>query len=190
MDKKEQRRFPLSDQEFLIRLKDGDEEAFELIYEMYESQFRHWALQKFNLKEVEVYDIFQDAIAGIYLNVKKGKLKELTCDFQTYLFAVAKNLLLKKVGIENRYELVEDFTQDEIRYQIEQENLESGNEVEGNSKNFIEKMGEPCKSILLAFYISNMSMAGIASEFGYKSADVVKAQKRRCLNYLKKLMGK
>lgn len=180
--------FSQSDNHFLKRLKDGNEKAFEEIYELYETQFCQWALKKFNLKESEVFDAFQEAVMGVYLNLQEGKLKELTSDFQTYLFGIAKNLLLKKIGIEGRYYLLDDFSENDFGKEIEEKVPEDDQEEQ--ARILLGKAGEPCKSILKSYYILNKSMANIASELGYKSADVVKAQKVRCVNYLKKLMKK
>ena len=49
------------------------------------------------------------------------------------------------------------------------------------------KIGEPCKSLLEAFYIQKKSMPEIAESFGYTNADNAKTQKYKCLMRLKKL---
>ena len=49
------------------------------------------------------------------------------------------------------------------------------------------KIGEPCKSLLEAYYIQRKHMLQIATEFGYTNADNAKTQKYKCLVRLKKL---
>ncbi|MEI9935175.1 MAG: hypothetical protein WDM71_10085 [Ferruginibacter sp.] len=49
------------------------------------------------------------------------------------------------------------------------------------------KIGEPCKSLLDAYYLQKKSMMEIAAEFGYTNADNAKTQKYKCLIRLKKL---
>lgn len=51
----------------------------------------------------------------------------------------------------------------------------------------MSKIGEPCKSLLDAYYLQNKSMLDIAKEFGYTNADNAKTQKYKCLVRLKKL---
>ena len=51
----------------------------------------------------------------------------------------------------------------------------------------ISTVGEPCKSLLEAFYMQKRSMQEIASSFGYTNADNAKNQKYKCLMRLKKL---
>jgi hypothetical protein len=48
-------------------------------------------------------------------------------------------------------------------------------------------LGEPCKSLLEAFYMQKRSMTEIASSFGYTNAENAKNQKYKCLMRLKKL---
>jgi len=54
-------------------------------------------------------------------------------------------------------------------------------------ENALQKIGEPCKSLLEAFYIEKKSMPEIAGIFGYTNADNAKTQKYKCLIRLKKL---
>jgi len=48
-------------------------------------------------------------------------------------------------------------------------------------------LGEPCKSLLEAFYMQKRSMQEIASGFGYTNSENAKNQKYKCLMRLKKL---
>ena len=51
----------------------------------------------------------------------------------------------------------------------------------------MSKIGEPCKSLLDAYYIQKKNMQEIAVDFGYTNADNAKTQKYKCLVRLKKL---
>ena len=48
-------------------------------------------------------------------------------------------------------------------------------------------LGEPCKSLLEAFYLQKKTMQDIAAVFGYTNAENAKTQKYKCLVRLKKL---
>ena len=48
-------------------------------------------------------------------------------------------------------------------------------------------LGEPCKSLLEAFYMEKKNMQEIATEFGYTNAENAKNQKYKCLMRLKKI---
>ena len=51
----------------------------------------------------------------------------------------------------------------------------------------LAKIGEPCKSLLEAYYLQKKSMPEIADFFGYTNADNAKTQKYKCLVRLKKI---
>ena len=51
----------------------------------------------------------------------------------------------------------------------------------------MSNLGEPCKSLLEAYYLQKKSMSEIAGSFGYTNADNAKNQKYKCLMRLKKL---
>jgi len=54
-------------------------------------------------------------------------------------------------------------------------------------ENALNKIGEPCKSLLEAYYLQKKSMPEIAEFFGYTNADNAKTQKYKCLVRLKKI---
>ena len=51
----------------------------------------------------------------------------------------------------------------------------------------ISNLGEPCKSLLEAYYLQKQNMQVIAANFGYTNADNAKNQKYKCLMRLKKI---
>jgi len=51
----------------------------------------------------------------------------------------------------------------------------------------LNSLGEPCKSLIEAYYIHKKGMTDIATQFGYTNADNAKNQKYKCLMRLKKL---
>ena len=53
----------------------------------------------------------------------------------------------------------------------------------------MNSLGEPCKSLLEAYYLDKKSMVEIAGDFGYTNADNAKNQKYKCLMRLKKLFS-
>ncbi|MDN5215411.1 sigma-70 family RNA polymerase sigma factor [Fulvivirgaceae bacterium BMA12] len=159
------------------------------LYTRYRHQFLAWALRKYNLSEEDGYDIFQDAVIAFYENVKGGKIHQLNYTIKTYLFAIAKNLLLNKLKYNQRFK---DHP-DEFDHLINETHFE--NDIIVNEKNqfvtaHLEKLGEPCHSILKLFYYDSFSMESIATKLDYKNKDVVKSQKLRCIKELRKALVK
>jgi RNA polymerase sigma factor (sigma-70 family) len=131
-------------------------------------------------------DVFQEAMLVLYEKSKDPNFS-LTCQIRTYLFSICRRLWLKKLQQQNRYSTpVEGF--DEV-VPVEEEIAEK----EKLDKDFalmesaLRNLGEPCKSLLEAFYIHKKPMLDIAEDFGYTNADNAKNQKYKCLMRLKKL---
>jgi RNA polymerase sigma factor (sigma-70 family) len=136
----------------------------------------------------DAYDTFQDAVTILYEKAKADELN-LTCKFSTYITAVAKHVWLKKLTKKKNqsfsilHENMEDFigVDEDVNLFFEFEHNVS------KLTSCFQQIGEPCKGILTAFYITNKSMQDIAEEFGYTNAENAKTQKYKCLNRLRKL---
>ncbi|MBL7699711.1 MAG: sigma-70 family RNA polymerase sigma factor [Chitinophagaceae bacterium] len=131
-------------------------------------------------------DIFQEAMIVLYERSRTPEF-ELQCQLKTYLYSVCRRLWLKRLAQAQRYipqvnGLEETIPVEEDVELHEQKNLEF---------QMMEKallgLGEPCKSLLEAFYIQRRNMSEIASSFGYTNPDNAKNQKYKCLLRLRKL---
>ena len=133
-------------------------------------------------------DIFQEAMIVLYEKTRTGSF-ELNCQLKTYLYSVCRRLWLKRLSqlqkmspeVENLEETVPVEEELEVH---EQRNLDFLI-MEKSMRN----LGEPCKSLLEAYYLQKKSMVEIADNFGYTNADNAKNQKYKCLMRLKKLFG-
>lgn len=142
-----------------------------------------------NGSEEDAQDLFQETIMVLYERLKKGNF-ELNCLLKTYLYAVAKKLWLKKL---QRQQLKLDANQLEeelpdVAFDLEFEQQQQL--YHHNMRKALLELGEPCKSLIEAFYIQKKSMQDIAEFFGYTNSDNAKNQKYKCLTRLKKLFFK
>lgn len=132
-------------------------------------------------------DIFQEAMVVLYEKTRSGSF-ELNCQIKTYLYSVAKRLWLKRLQQSNRY-VSNDFENDENEISVDDDMVDH----EEKDKEFkmmheaIGNLGEPCKSLLIAFYFNKKNMQEIAENFGYTNAENAKTQKYKCLMRLKKI---
>ncbi len=179
----------INKKKLIEQIKQGNEDALVKIYVRYKSEFIGWSVKKFNLSHEESEDIYQDAILVFRNNIVSNKLIELNSSVKTYLFAVAKNIALKKINRSARQlsdEVVDKepatAKSDAIDYVM------ADNERQKLIANMIEKLKEPNRSILKMYYYQNLSMSEIAEKLNYKNDKVVKAQKVRCMNELKKMV--
>jgi RNA polymerase sigma factor (sigma-70 family) len=132
-------------------------------------------------------DIFQEAMMVLYDKARSGSF-ELNCQIRTYLYSVARRLWLKKLNQSNRHTAdFDDTNETQIAVDndvVEHEQKDAEFEMMHAA---ISTLGEPCKSLLEAFYFKNRSMQEIAEDFGYTNAENAKTQKYKCLMRLKKI---
>lgn len=131
-------------------------------------------------------DLFQETVIVLYEKIKAGNF-ELQCLLKTFLYSVARRLWLKKLQQQQRYIPQAEGIEDIAAVENEVENhLKLQNDF-NIMESALNKVGEPCKSLLEAYYLKKKQMNVIAQEFGYTNADNAKTQKYKCLVRLKKL---
>ncbi len=132
-------------------------------------------------------DIFQEAIVVLYEKVKSGGF-ELNCQLKTYIYSVSRRLWLKKLAQQqSRFPLSDHHEDLSIVVEDDIEEHEQRDMEFKTMDQAIQQIGEPCKSLLEAFYMQKKTMQEIAYNFGYTNADNAKTQKYKCLTRLKKL---
>ncbi|MES2646228.1 MAG: sigma-70 family RNA polymerase sigma factor [Bacteroidota bacterium] len=131
-------------------------------------------------------DVFQEAMMVLYENSKKPGFV-LTCQIKTYLYSICRRIWFKRLQQNNRYATPVESMEDLIPVEEEIEEKEKLDNDFSMMDVAMKSLGEPCKSLLEAYYINKKHMVEIAEEFGYTNADNAKNQKYKCLMRLKKL---
>lgn len=166
-------------------LASNNKQAIESIYKDNYTVIQGFILNN-NGSVDEARDIFQEAMIVLYEKVLTGQF-ELTCQLRTYIFSVCRRLWLKRLQQMNRFSNNTDNIAETISVEEEIEAHEKHNSDINLMENAMSKLGEPCKSLLDAYYTQKKNMQDIATEFGYTNADNAKTQKYKCLMRLKKL---
>ncbi len=163
-------------------IKAGSEKILFQIYETYRDEFVSWSIRNHQISIEEAKDVFQEAIVGLYKNVKAGKADTLESSIKTYLFGIGKNIILnmlKRKGIESKaYEHITETQESTINDHYEREHLIS------LVKRIYRALGSPCKEVLELYYEKGFDMESVAVQLGYKNADVAKKKKYECLKSL------
>jgi len=167
----------LSEEELQICVSEKDEMAVEFIYNKNKQMI--FSLGKKYGSGDEIEDIYQEAMLVLVNTLYE---KKLNCKMSTFLYSVARNIVLKKLRnkpiLENVENLVEvnDEIEDYNKYEQKRKTLQSA----------LERIGERCKSILTLFYIETLSMENIANKLGYTNSENAKNQKYKCMKKLRK----
>lgn len=175
------------DQELVVlrAIGNNDKAAIEAVYKENYGLIQHLIINN-NGSEEDARDIFQEAMMVLYEKAKSPDF-ELSCQIKTYLYSVSRRLWLKKLQQLRRMETQVESFDKVVAVEDDLEAHEKLNRQYLVMRTAMGKIGEPCKSLIEAFYVHRKNMHEIAGYFGYTNADNAKNQKYKCLVRLKKL---
>lgn len=173
------------EQQLLKGLAINDKKAIETIYRDNYSMVQVFILNN-NGTTDDSRDIFQEAMIVLFEKSTSGTF-ELNCQLKTYIYSVCRRLWLKKLNQMHRFSTQVEDLEETVPVEEETEAHEKLNADFAMMEHAMSKIGEPCKSLLDAYYIKKKQMQEIAVDFGYTNADNAKTQKYKCLIRLKKL---
>lgn len=163
----------------------SDKKAVETIYRENFNMVQSLIINN-NGSSDDAKDIFQEAIIVLYEKVRSGTF-ELNCQIKTFVYSVSRRLWLKRLQQQNRYSSPGDSIENVVAVEEDLEAHEQRNAEYDMMEKAISNLGEPCKSLLEAYYLQKQNMQVIAANFGYTNADNAKNQKYKCLMRLKKI---
>jgi len=175
----------------LAALAAGDRTVTGQIYQENYHVINGWLIKNGG-SSTDTADLFQEAMVVLFGKAQDKDFR-LTCSVGTYLFAISKHLWYKKLQRKGRDPvMLQDNTgndddeggiawDDDINVHHEREaHYEQLNSA-------LDQIGEPCRSLLKAYYHHDKSMQEIAADFGYTNPENAKTQKYKCLGRLRKL---
>jgi RNA polymerase sigma factor (sigma-70 family) len=178
-----------TDVELLQGIAAGARQATTQVYRQHYPTVMHW-LQSAGGDAADAADIFQEAMVVLFEKARSEDFR-LTCRIGTYLFAICKHLWYKKLEQRKRMPGINAGTGDEESFDAAYEDdlkvHEEREEHYAQLDTALDVLGEPCRSLLKAYYHQDKSMQEIAVAFGYTNPDNAKTQKYKCLTRLKKI---
>lgn len=148
----------------------------------------------FSVSDDDLNDIYQESSVALFLNIRDGKLSNLTSTLSTYFLRICINQTLKFMGKQKKVvPLFDDsrltnkdaFRQDKIDelYQLctEDDEAEKVARSEKLVQSIIASMPDTCKNVFQGYYWDNLTTTTIADMFGFANANSVKTQKYKCL---------
>ena len=176
-----------TEQKLLEGLACNDRKAIETIYKQHYNMVQALILSNSGYPD-DARDIFQETMIVLYQKVKSGSF-ELNCQLKTYLYSVSRRLWLKRLSQSQKTHAEVEDLQETVPVEDELERHEQRNSDFQVMEQSLNSLGEPCRSLLKAYYLETKSMVEIAGDFGYTNADNAKNQKYKCLMRLKKIFS-
>lgn len=166
-------------------LAQNDRLVVEQIYSRHYAMIQSLIINN-NGSSDDARDVFQEAMIVLYEKSKTPDF-ELSCQLKTYLYSVCRRLWLKKLAQARRFIPEISGMEDSVPVEDDIEGQELRNQEFQLMEKALAGLGEPCKSLLEAFYLQKKNMSEIAGSFGYTNPENAKNQKYKCLMRLRKL---
>ena len=174
--------------QLLHQIRIGTKEVLKKLYDDYREMFGKWAKNHYGCSEEQAAEAYQRAFITLYYNVKNGKLTELNSSIKTYLFAVGKNMLREQ--FKDKHARMLPIEEEIYQQQIDTSIMQQYDEHHEKNlvKRLLDRIGEPCRTVLELFYFKQFSMEAIAAHMGYKTEQIAAKRKFICLKQLRGLL--
>ncbi len=174
------------DIKLITGLRAMDDFIIDQIYQKYYPMILKMVWQN-NGSSDDARDVFQETMIIIFENAKKSSF-ELTSGLGTYLYAVSRNIWLKKRTRTYDRELN---VSDNSYFDVNSETNETSNSESFTLlKKYYHQISEKCREVLRLSYYSELKDKEIAGHLNLSGADYVKTQRYRCIKKLRELFEK
>lgn len=193
----------MSDKELIKKIQEGNQKAFEKVYDRYKLPFLSLMRGKYEAGLNEALDLLQETCAALYTNIVAGKLTPESLQgatLKTYILNTGKYILFNKrrkksVPLVFATDWILNMDDDEkIDNDVLKDTSDVEREREKQDKLFIIResvklMPSPCKEILTMKFYRKMKAAEIAERLGDgKTEAAVKQQSMRCKDKLSEVV--
>lgn len=181
----------LTENELIKKCKKGDREAFNRLFEMYQSQVVNIAYGMLSDRE-DAYDASQEVFVRVYKNI--GSFKE-EASFNTWLYRIIANVcsdILRKRQKNSKVISISNMSDEENDMELPddaptpEENMEL-TERQRIVKNAISQLRDEYRIVITMCDIEDMSYDAIADMLGVPKG-TVKSRINRARNALKKIL--
>jgi RNA polymerase sigma factor (sigma-70 family) len=169
----------------LERIARGDERALASLYDANWKVTVSYVLRNSGTTD-DAKDLLQEALVILWERVRGGRF-EASSRLGTFLHGIVRNLWLRRLA-RRRRETPEDTGDDRVSDSASPlEELVASEEAD-LVRMALDRLGDPCRRMLLLYYWEEMSMEQIAAAMGFANADTVKSKKYQCKKSLERML--
>lgn len=174
----------ISDNKLINKLKTEDSSSFGLLYEFYFPSVASYIKQNLGNNE-DAEDVFQEAIMVLLQKVRQPEFV-LTSSLKTYLYAVAKNLWLKRLR-DNKIRIVDnELNLEAFGSHTENFDSEFATSREEKVESWFQKITKNCQTILKALFFYEEPMDNLMVKMGWKNRHTAANQQYKCIQQVKR----
>jgi RNA polymerase sigma factor (sigma-70 family) len=178
----------LSDEDILQGISSGEnfseciKEIYHKCYDMVEA-----FIIKNNGTQQDAEDIFQEAILAFVDMAQQNRFRG-KAGSRTLMYSIARNMWLDTLRKKSRYMVKDTFSPQEVPLEEDFTQTLAMEEQQQAVLEVFEELGEPCKSLLLAYYYEELDFTELLERFKgrFKNEQVLRNRKSKCLKTLKK----
>ena len=170
----------------LEQIRTGDEEGLAALYRSNQRAISSFVTRNHGTSD-DADDILQEALVILWERVRTDRY-EHRARLGTFVFATARNLWLRRLARQRREtrepELLEEYSDgDPSPLDLLVESEESS-----GIRKALDRLGEPCRALLVLFYWEELPLDEIAGRLGFANADTVKSKKYQCKKTLQQIL--
>lgn len=169
----------------LTRLKAEDSSSFREIYEYCFPAVSGYIVQNSGTIE-DAEDIFQEAVIVLLQKIRQPDFV-LSSSLKTYLYAISKNLWLKRLR-DNKVINIDGYFYSKADYmEINPTEFETEVSREEKVRSWLQKITMHCQKILKALFFHKIPMDILMVKMGWKNKHSASNQKHKCIQQIKKV---
>jgi len=134
-------------------------------------------------------DVLQESLITLWERVRSGNF-EHTAALGTFLYATARNLWLRRLARARREQPFDPSTDESSSDEPSPLDALVDDERAVGIATALDRLGEPCRTLLVLFYWEEASMEEIARRLGMANASTAKSKKYQCKEQLKRLIDR
>ncbi|MCU0418539.1 MAG: sigma-70 family RNA polymerase sigma factor [Cyclobacteriaceae bacterium] len=170
----------ISDNTLLDKVKAEESASFALLYKFYFAPIASYVKRNQGNNE-DAEDIFQETVLVLLQKVREPDFV-LTSSLKTYLYAISKNLWLKRLR-DNKIKFSDSANVD---FEIEPFEIEQEISKEEKVTSWLSKITENCQRILKAIFYYQEPMSALMAKMGWKNKHTAANQQYKCIQQIKK----
>ncbi|BDD06606.1 RNA polymerase sigma factor [Aureibacter tunicatorum] len=167
--------------------RENIDKQIRFIYQEHFQVLKNMILRNGGAKE-EAEDVFQESVIILIDSIKSGKFKGKS-SLKSFLYGIGRNLWLVSLKEKSRF-IVKDVEEDDQIYEMNWNDIVQVNNEENILNKLFNTIGEPCHSLLIAYYYEGLNITELQRKYSDTLANeqVVRNKKSRCLKTLRKRM--
>jgi len=179
-----------ADHELLQVIREGRnlDPVLQFMYAQYYDLLKIHIIQNGG-NEADAEDIFQEVLVSFIEIIKAGKFRG-DSSIKTFLFSLNRNIWLNELKKRGRAQVRElKYEKARDTEEADTATLIAGRESRKQVMELVERLGEGCRKILVAFYYEDKNMKEILETTDFENEQVVRNKKYKCLKQLEQILN-